>query len=160
MARLSDVYYTAQNLDGVPEPPANPIPIGFYQGETIRMDVFLNYEDAPVTLDDWDIIGFVKTNQFAQDLIWKAELNSGLEPLGKPGFYRFEIPSETTAGFLAGTYWLVVQIKERMGSGLHDAVFQIVNQPFSVNYSAASPNPGTALGTGEPTYPPAFLPDK
>lgn len=162
MARLSDVYYTTQNLDGVPEPPAKPLPINFYQGETVRLDVYLNYNGLPVTLDKWDVQGFVKKNQYAQNLIWEAGPNNGMEQLEKPGFYRFEIAAEDSSLFLAGTYWLVVQITEKLGEGAHAATFQIVNQPFSINYSAASPHPGDALyraGT-ERTYPPPFQPDK
>lgn len=160
--RLDDTYYTNQPMDGFPEPPAKSTPINFYQGEDIILDVYLNYNAKPITLDKWEILGIVKKNQYAQQAIWTAEINNGLYQLEPSGYYRFLIPSESTATFLAGTYWLTVTIHELSGKGPKDLDLVIVNQPFSINYSAGSPNPGSVLdrASTETTYPPPSDPSK
>lgn len=158
MARISDIYYTTQNLDGIPEPPGKSVPIDFYQGDSIILDVFLNYEGEPVNISKWNIKGTVKKNQYAQKVLWVATLNDGCYKLEKAGFFRFLIPASDTAKFLAGTYWLAVSIAEKLGSDQKDLEFILVNQPFSINYSVGSPNTGDKLdrSTTERTYPPSI----
>lgn len=158
--RLSDVFYTTKNLDGTPEPPGKPTPIDFYQGEDIVFEVFLNFQDKAISTNEWDVNAYVKTNKHAEELIWSGELNNGLYKGVKEGMFKIVIPSETTTTMLAGTYWLALTIHEKSGKGPKDLDYVILNQPFSVNYSAASKNPNINLRTTERTYPPSSSADK
>jgi len=158
--RISDISYTT-NLPDVPEPTGKPIPINFYQGEDIVINFYLTFNGEPVTEDKWDIVGTVKKNQYAQNVLWEAKINNGLYKQKPDGYYQVILPSEASATFLSGTYWLVVMIHEKSGEGPKDLDLVVLNQPFSINYSAASPNPGKALDrtATEQTYPPPVMPD-
>lgn len=158
MARLKDIYYTTQPLDGTPEVPGKAVPIDFYQGEDIIMDVYLSFDEQPVKTDEWEIKGVVKKNRYANLQLWTAELDNGLYKLEAPGMFRFLISSEITARFVPGTYWLTVTITNTNGDDIKDLTFIVVNQPFSVNASAGSPYSRSELDSThtERTMPPPF----
>lgn len=140
--RLDDIYFKRAQLDGVPTPPGQPDPVQYYQGEDIIFEVFLNYNDVPVIVDDWDIRGIVKKNAFATDVAWTGTIEGGIFVQTKPGFYKIIIPSDVTAIFYAGTYWLDVVISQKVGKGEErDITAIIMHQPFSIDYSVGSPNP-------------------
>lgn len=158
MARLKDVYYTTQELDGTPEVPGHAVPIDFFQGDDIILDVSLNFGDERITTDNWEIKGFVKKNRYANDLLWNAEVDNGLYKKEVPGFYRFLIPSEATSRFVPGTYWLTVTVKSMKDNEVKDITLTILDQPFSINASAASPYSRSQLDSKhtELTMPPPF----
>lgn len=156
--RLDDINYKNQRLDGTAEPPAALGPIEFYQGEDVVLDFFLAYNDSPVVPADWRIEVLVKKNAYAKTRLWEAVLNNGLYASNVAGYYKVIIPSEATSTFLAGTYWMDVFIHEKLGrrNGPKDLDIIVLRQPFSIDYAAASPNPGTTLASSntEHTYPP------
>lgn len=157
--RLDDVDYINARLDGIPEPPGQQPPLQYYQGEDIVFEVLLRYQGKVVTLDNWDIDLIIKKNAFAKCSEWLGSINNGLYVIDHtPGYYKIIIPADVTSNLLAGTYWLNIFIHEKvgMGKGPKDLNIIIVQQPFSLDYAAASPNPPPALrGTDiEKTYPP------
>lgn len=156
--RLSDVYYTTQNLDGVPEPEGHASAPEFYQGEDIILDVYFNIEQKPVTVDEWELTAVVKKNKYAINVLFEAQMNNGIYKNSVPGYYKIIIPAEDTARFLAGTYWLVISGKEKNGDGIKDREFVLSNSPFIIKDSAASPYPAQTLNRAgtERTYPPAI----
>lgn len=158
MFRLKDVYYTTQNLDGTPEVPAKAVPLDFYQGEDIILDIYLNYGDEAITTDNWEIKGVVKKTKYATNTLWSATLDNGLYKKDVQGYYRFLISAEATALFVPGTYWLTITVAAINGNDIKDLTLVLVNQPFSINASAASPYSVKQLDSThtERTYPPAF----
>ncbi len=148
MFRLRDVYYTIQTLDGTPEIAA----------KDIILDIYLNYGAEIITTENWEIKGVVKKNQFALNTLWSAELDNGLYKKDVLGFYRFLIPAEDTAKFVPGTYWLTVSVKAINSDDIRDVTLIVLNQPFSINASAASPYSVKELNSThtERTYPPPF----
>ncbi|WP_395000470.1 hypothetical protein [Acinetobacter sp.] len=158
MARLKDIYYTTQPLDGTPEVPGNAVPIDFYQGEDINLDIYLSFGDQVVKPDEWDIKGVVKKNQYAKLALWTAEIDNGVYARKPEGMYRFLIPSDITARFVPGTYWLTATMKSIKEHELKDVTLVVFNQPFSINASAASPFSRTQLDSThtERTMPPPF----
>lgn len=158
MAKLKDIYYTDQMLDGTPEPSAKALPISFYQGEDVLIEFTLFYNEEPVDAEKWDISGFVKKNKYARTVLWEGNLDGGISKTNKTGSYKLLIPAEASACFVPGTYWLTVTIKEKAGTGQHDLTFVVMNQPFSIDDSAASPYNRDTLDTlhTERTYPPSI----
>ncbi len=162
MARLSDVYYTDKNLHGTPEPPGKAVPIDFYQGEDIVMEVFLNYNGDPVSVEEWEITGVVKKNKYADTQLWEAELDKGIYKTHTVGFYKVILDAEKSARFVPGTYWLTIFIKQKNSDNPRDLQFVVLNQAFSINDSAGSPYTRETLDVRnvERTFPPAFNSDK
>lgn len=160
--RLSDVYYTDQTLDGYPEPPAKPIPLNFYQGETITLEVFLNHNGKPVIADDWIFYGALKTNAYAHTPIWEAAYNDGIYKTNVPGFYQIILSADLTTQLKAGTYWFSLLITEKQGTGVKDVSVVILNQPFNINYATISPRPGDFISKHslERSVPESVEPDK
>lgn len=139
--RLPDLYYTRQIYDGYPEPPGVPAPIQYYTGEDIEFDVLLHYNGKPVLTEDWDITAIVKSNVYQHCTRWVGELNNGIYLNNTTGYYKFLIPSQETANWLPGTYWMDVVIREKLGRGTgpKDLDVYLMRQPFGVDYSVASP---------------------
>lgn len=160
--RLSDTYYTTNELDGTPTPPLGPgvkeeAP-QFYQGDTILLDVLLYFNNQPVLEEEWTITAVLKTSAFADCVTWEGELYNGIYKNDAPGYYRIIIPNDSTAELIAGTYWLDIIITEKTGQQqtYKDVKLILRRQPIMIDYSAGSPNPGRVLDRNEleKTYPP------
>lgn len=141
--RLPDLYYTRQVFDGYPEPPGVPAPIQFYIGEDVVFDKFLVYEGKPVLVEDWDLTAIVKSNKEAQCVRWTGIVNNGIYLNNNAGYYKFVIPSSETDNWIAGTYWLELVIREKLGRGAgpKDLDVFLFRQPFGMDYSMGSSNP-------------------
>ncbi len=140
--RLPDIYFTRNPLEGHPHVEGQGEPVAFKQGEDIIFDQYLTFEGQPVLVQDWDIEVVVKKSVFANTRLWVGTLNNGLYLKNNTGFYQIIIPSEATSLFLAGTYWMDIFIHEKIGRGeIKDRDVVVATYPFSIEYSAASPNP-------------------
>jgi len=132
-------------LDGIPGIPferSSPNPDLFYQGEDIVYDLFLYHEGAPVSSDDYDIQLVVKTSPRAATVNWQGGLDNGVYPApNQSGYYEVWIPSAVSASFIAGTYYLNVQIQERVGAGKgrFDRKYMLLQTHFNIDYSNFSP---------------------
>lgn len=155
--RLSDVYYTTNNLDGWPEPTGGKSEaLNCYQGESIELDVYLNKDAVPIDSDKWEVRGVVKSNVYATCKDFELELNNGIYKNDKIGYYKLFIPPSVTSEMHPGTYWLSVKIKEKSGNSIHDRELVVMKQPFSISLSTTSPNPKLDRVELERTVPPPF----
>jgi hypothetical protein len=134
-------------LDGIPGIPferSMPNPDLFYQGEDIVYDMFLFHDGQPVSAKDYDIQVYIKTSPRAQELAWEGSIDNGIYAVpNDSGYYELWIPSSITSGFYAGTYYVNVQIQERVGSGKgrYDRKYVLLQTYFSLDYSNFSPSP-------------------
>ena len=134
-------------IDGVPGIPfetSNPNPDTFYQGEDIVYDLYLYHNGAPVSADDYDIKVYVKTSPRAYTINWEGSVDNGVYSLPpQSGYYELWIPSTVTSTLFAGTYYIQVQIQERVGSGKgrYDRKYVLLNTYFNIEYSNFSPAP-------------------
>jgi len=139
-------------LDGIPGVPferSAPNPDVFYQGEDIVYDVYLLHDSLPVSSNTYDVSAVVKSSPRAQAATWEATLDAGVyDAPDRPGFYELWIPSSVTEGFIAGTYYLQVQIKEKIGAGRFPRRFVMLSTYFNIDYSNFSPNPESRNNTG------------
>mgnify|MGYP000974022240 CR=1 FL=1 len=145
--RLPDLYYTRQFFDGYPEPPGVQAPIQFYVGEDVIFDKYMAYEGKPVLEEDWDLTATVKTNAMSQCVMWTGILNNGIYKNNNSGYYKFVIPSQDTDTWQAGTYWLEVVAREKLGRGTgpKDIDVFLFKQPFGLDFSINSSNPTHAV---------------
>lgn len=133
-------------LDGIPGIPferSSPNPDLFYQGEDIVYDLYLYHEGAPVSSDDYDIQVVIKTSPRASVVAWQGTLDNGVYPApNQSGYYEVWIPSGASESFIAGTYYLNVQIQERVGAGKgrFDRKYMLLQTHFNIDYSNFSPN--------------------
>jgi hypothetical protein len=140
--RLPDTFYSKVPLDGYYEPPGQQAPVQFYKGENIVFDIYLNYENKPVTNEDWDIEAIVKSSVYANDVIWNGKTLTGIfeHPDHVKGYYHIIIEADKTCNWLIGTYWMDIIIHQKSNNtvDIKDKHAIIVRQPFSFDYSAAS----------------------
>lgn len=146
--RLDDTYYTNNKLDGIPVPPLGPetkleAP-QFYQGETIVLDMYFEYDGKPVTVEDWTLTAVLRSNRYSNCNVWSGSLNAGIYKKDQLGFYRVIITHEETSLLAAGTYWLGVTVTERnVSQGTYKNVISFIKQqPIAIDYGVGSPNPG------------------
>jgi hypothetical protein len=154
-------------IDGIPGIPFEmgiPDPDLFYQGEDIIYDLFLVYDGTPVKLDNYDIKIAIKSSSRATNILFEAYIDNGLynDP-SKEGYYELWIPNSVSAELLAGTYFITVQISDKLGEGLgrHDRKHILLQHSFNLEYSNYSPSPENAKPTAtilkrynlEPTWP-------
>lgn len=139
-------------LDGIPGVPferSAPNPDVFYQGEDIVYDVYLLHDSLPVSSNTYDISAVVKSSPRAQSATWEGALDAGLyDTPDRPGFYELWIPSVVTEKFIAGTYYLQIQIKEKIGAGRFSRRFVLLSTYFNIDYSNFSPNAESRNSTG------------
>lgn len=134
-------------LDGIPGMPferAIPNPDVFYQGEDIIYDASLIYNGTPVTADNYDVLVSVKRTPRDQTASWEGVLDNGVyEDKEQPGRFEFWIPSAVSGTFLAGSYYLQVLLRERLGKGKgrFDRQHIILQTYFNIEYGNFSPAP-------------------
>lgn len=138
------------DFEGLPGLPIyerrDPNPDIFYQGEDMVFDLQLYFEGSPVLVDDYELIAIVKINPRSFNPVWTGVLDGGIyRMLDKPGHYELWIPAEQTAKLLAGSYFLDIQIKERVGAGegKYDRKYVLLQHIFNIEYSNFSETPET-----------------
>jgi hypothetical protein len=150
-------------LDGIPGVPferGSPNPDTFYQGEDIVYDLYLIHDGAPVEMNNYEISAVLKPSPRAQRITWQGTHDDGVyEVAGQPGYYELWIPSKSTEQFVAGTYYLQVQIKEKLaaGQGRFDRRFVLLQTYLNIDYSNFSTNPASRTNDArqgvEPIWP-------
>ena len=136
-------------LPGIPFERSAPNPDVFYQGEDIVYDVYLLHDGAPVSANLYDISAVVKSSPRTQSVAWEGSLDDGVyETPDNPGFYELWIPHTLTENFIAGTYYLQIQITEKTGTGRFPRRFVLVSTYFNIDYSNFSPNPESRTNVG------------
>jgi hypothetical protein len=139
-------------LDGIPGIPyerSAPNPDVFYQGEDVVYDMYLLHDGAPVSSNAYDISVVIKSSPRASSATWEGSLDVGIyDSPDRPGFYELWIPSTATEGFIAGTYYLQVQIKEKIGAGRFPRRFVLLSTYFNIDYSNFSSNAESRAKTG------------
>jgi hypothetical protein len=138
---------TLDGIPGVPFERANPNPDLFFQGEDVIYDLFLFHDGSPVSSEEYDVAVLVKTSPRAGRVIWEGKADLGVYPTpNQSGYYEVWIPSSVTESMMAGSYYVDVQIKEKLGSGKgrFDRKYIALQTSFNVEYSNFSPHPETA----------------
>jgi hypothetical protein len=134
-------------LDGVPGIPfeqGSSNPDSFFQGEDIVYDLFLFHDGKPVTTDDYTVKVYVKTSPRAYTVTWEGNIDAGIYASPpQSGYYELWIPSTVTESLFAGTYYLQVQIQERIGrgKGKYDRKHILLSNYFNIDYGNFSPHP-------------------
>lgn len=116
----------------------------FYQGEDIVYDLLLFHDGRPVSAQDYDVQVSVKASPRAHETAWAGSLDNGLYAVqNDSGYYELWIPSTVTEAFYAGTYYVNVQIQERVGAGKgkYDRKYVLLQTYFNLDYSNFSPSP-------------------
>ena len=156
--RLPDTtVYTDIKLTGYPESTGTPEAPEFSQGEDISFKIYLQQKNhEPLSPDKWNIHVLVKKNIYAKTTVWEGTLDNGVYKHNSIGCFNIIIPSEVTSMLPAGTYWMTLQAKQRLGQGeIKDQTIDLISQPFIISYTASSPHPDIK-DVGERTYPPFF----
>jgi hypothetical protein len=144
-ANLPSSPLAIDSIPGIPFERGTPNPDLFYQGEDIVYDLFL-FNGEIVTSDDYEIRAILKTSARAYNAAWQGSLDLGIYPVvNQSGYYELWIPSNVTSNLLAGTYYLEVQVHEKMGrgNGRFDRKYTLVKTNFNLEYSNFSPSPET-----------------
>lgn len=160
--KLKDINHVSPPIFGLASMEGEPLPPAFDQGEDVLLEVHLRFNDVVISVEDWDLTAIVKKNKYAECTLWTGILNNGIYP-GKDkavGCYDIIVPSSVTSEFKMGTYWMDIKGQQKIGkgNGVRDLLIVLLTQPFTIDYSPASPNPGKALNSqySEPTFPPLF----
>ena len=133
--------FTLDGIPGIPFERGTPNPDTFYQGEDIVYDLYLLHDAQPVSSDAYEISVAVKDSPRSRVVKWEGVTDNGVYATpDHPGFYELWIPSVATELFIAGTYYLQIQIKEKTGSGRFPRRFVLLSTYFNIDYSNFSPN--------------------
>lgn len=121
--------------------PANPD--NFCQGEDIVLDSFLYFLGAPVNKNAYTLKALIKSSVRNISPVWVGELDHGLYPQDREGFYTVWIPAAVTSEFTAGTYYMDIVAREDIatGKGPTDRTAQLLNYVFNIEYCAMSTFP-------------------
>lgn len=152
------------NIPGIPFEKGVPNPDTFYQGEDIVYDAYLFFDGKDVNIEDYDISVIVKSSARAYTPIWVGSLDFGIYPIkDEPGRFELWIPSVATEAFFVGSYYLDVQVTEKIGrgDGRYDRKHVLAQTIFNITYSNFSTNLETNSREGarasrsdlEPTWP-------
>jgi hypothetical protein len=126
------------NIPGVPFEKGIQNPDTFYQGEDIVYDVYLFFDGKDVSVEDYDIVAVIKSSFRAYTPVWTGVLDFGVYPIkDEPGRFELWIPSAATVDFFVGSYYLDVQVAEKIGrgDGRYDRKHVLVQTMFNINYS-------------------------
>jgi hypothetical protein len=136
------------NINNVSVQIGNPVPQGytveiyeFFLGEDILFRGYAAIDSEPLDINKWTLKAIVKSNSQSTQIIWEGFLNNGITmSLSKPGEYKILIPKETFNSHAAGTYWLGLLAKEKLGQGKEviDRSKIIANIPFSLIQAVGS----------------------
>ncbi len=123
----------------------------FYQGEDVRLSFYLNYNGAPVDTDKHHLEAIVKKSPSAVNVLWKGRLNDGLYHKKAKGDFYILMPDSASSLFLPGTYYLDIKLSEKSGEGedVTDITAIILSTTFTLELTAASPNPKLAANKSE-----------
>ena len=142
------------NIPGVPFERGLSNPDNFYQGEDIVYDLYLFFDGKDVNTEEYDITASIKPNSRAHNPIWTGVLDFGIYPIkDEPGRFELWIPSNATASFFAGSYYLDVQVAEKIGRGdgrydrkhiIAQTIFNVAYSNFSTKLETSSSSDSTA----------------
>lgn len=142
------------NVPGIPFERGIQNPDNFYQGEDIVYDVYLFFDGKEVNTEEYDISVILKPSPRAYTPIWTGVLDFGVYPIkDEPGRFELWIPSAATSSFFVGSYYLDVQVSEKIGRGdgrydrkhiLVQTMFNIAYSNFSTKLETSSNNDSTA----------------
>ncbi len=145
MNRLPDVYYTEKVLDGNGEfYGINQLPPNYLQGEDIRLVFGLSPGQNPVLSDTTKLELILKKSKYADNILWYGTIGSGLYAVdGKPGYYYMLMPSQISAAFLPGSYYIDILATEKTGTGqdIKDLTTVALSFVITIELGASSPNP-------------------
>ena len=135
---------------GVPFESGEPNPTVYSQGEDIIFDTFLYYAGKEVSSRQFKITVIIKSDPHSVKPLWVGTLNDGLYPQDREGYYEVWIPSAVTSNMFAGSYYMDITITEPVGTGKgpKDRTIFLLSHNFSIEYTAASPNPESASAVG------------
>lgn len=136
---------------GIPFVPGEPNPSNFCQGEDVIFDAFLYYQGEPVTQDKYKIVTQVKSSLRSVNTIWTGEIQNGVYPEEKPGYYTVWIPADKTTTLFAGSYNLNVFLSQSVGEGTgpHDRKISLIDIVFNIEYCGGSENPENVRLSGD-----------
>lgn len=139
--RIKDVYYTSRKLDGAYTPPGKQPALEFPQGTDFQFDVYLNLDGQPVDMTKFDIRANVKTDQNSVVTRWEASVGNGIYTNEAVGHYTLIVPKDISKDWRQGIYWLNILCSHKPDSEVvyRDMTYNIVEQPFTIYYTAASP---------------------
>jgi len=118
-----------------------------YQGSDIVLPMFLlDADNEPITLGDYRLTFVVKKSEMAENVIFQQDITT--HPANKPaGVYEVTIPATISSRLPAGVYYFVVQAAHKTTG----RIMPPFRGCFSLELSAASPNPKLGIQDGEPT---------
>lgn len=154
--RLPPIYYTRNYLEAFHEPDAPLNPITKYIGESATFNVFLQVENLPVNVDDWDIDAIIKPSVYSGTISWRGELGVNIIPQRPIGYYDIVLSAEDTRDLkLQGTYFLDIQVKEKIGRFQHskDSTLILASIPIGFKFSNFTSLTPTPIQEGERTEP-------
>lgn len=119
----------------------------FYQGSAITLEFYLQEtEGVALSLDKYLVTFFLKKSEFAENILFRTDITEN--PIGKaPGVYVVTLPTNLTATLRPGVYYYAIQATQKASGG----VLPPFRGCFSLELSAASPNPNLTIQDGEPT---------
>ncbi|RTL07811.1 hypothetical protein EKK58_01300 [Candidatus Dependentiae bacterium] len=126
--------------------PGNNLPTVFYQGSTIRLDVVLSGEGKPLNLAEVDLLFVLKKSTAASNVLYRTEITERV-PDKPEGYFRVVIPAVVTKRLSPGVYYFAFQATQKATGGIYPPF----TGTFSLELSAASPNPDLSITDGEPT---------
>lgn len=145
--RVPSFTFTNEQLFGLSNweiPPAQQTV--FYQGSTITLDFMLAINDKPLGLFDNHLLFLLKKSGDATNVLFRQAITEKVAD--KPdGYYRVTIPDEVTFNLRPGVYYFAVQATQKATGGIYPPF----TGTFSLELSAASPNPNLGVTDGEPT---------
>jgi hypothetical protein len=134
-------------IDGVPGMPfenTTPNPDSFFQGEDIVYDAILLAGGKYVSSEYYDVLVRIKKTPRDSSPSWEGFLDNGIyEDKTQPGRFELWIPSAVTGTFLAGSYYLQIILKEKLGKGggRFDRQYVALQTYFNIEYGNFSPAP-------------------
>ena len=126
--------------------PGDNLPVTFYQGSTVQLEVVLSTDSGPLDLSTHRLDFVLKKATNAENVIYREEIKTTVADKAE-GTYRVVLPKVVTSNLRPGVYYFAFVATDR-ASGY---VYPPYTGTFSLELSAASPNPSLDIQDGEPT---------
>jgi len=113
------------------------------QGCDVIVEMELSYLGEPIIdTTGWHIYTTVKKSLKAQNVLWTADLTTGMYQVKDTNIFSFRIPASASSTFLPGAYFYTVIGQQKVGVGVdYDVTVDLLTGMFSIDLNAASPNP-------------------
>lgn len=127
--------------------PSFTSPVTHFQGSDVVLEMMLQgARNEPLQLTDYLVTFFLKKSESADNILFRHDIVE--KTAGRPdGFYSVTIPARITSKLPPGVYYFTVQATQKATGG----VMPPFRGFFSLELSAASPNPNLGIQDGEPT---------